>query len=138
MPGWTWAAVLVVTVVLIAIVVMFRGAQDADLQKKLLEWVDKLVPFILGAGSGGAAGGALVVARADPSLIGGGATDLTWPLAVAVSGVVIAIATMVGSARTVEIRDKLVGYFSAVFPFVLGLFAGAGAGVGVVFLGLVG
>ena len=41
---------------------------------------------------------------------------------------VIAIALMVGQALNGDIRDKLLGYFTSIIPFVVGAGAGTAAG----------
>ena len=122
MPRWPWALVFAVGSVLLAILIMFWGATEPEVQLTLLGWLDRVIPFIVGAGAGGTAGAGWAY---------GGrrfAVDWSWPLAVAVFLAVIAIALMVGQALNGDIRDKLLGYFTSIIPFVVGAGAGTAAG----------
>lgn len=118
----TWAAFLVIAVLLIAIAIMFHRTDDAEFQMTLLGLVDRIIPFVLGAGTGYAAGTGLAISSGK-----GGTADFrelasnwTGPLTGAVVVMIIVIAFMVGDAVTVDVRDKLVGYIGDVAPFVVG------------------
>ncbi len=129
MKKWPWPLVFVIVGVLIAILIVFWRTTDPALQAQMLGWLDLIVPFIVGAGSGGAAGSILILRSKDAAGARRLAIDWSWPLAVIVIVVVIAIALMVGEAATDEIRDKLLGYFTSILPFVVGTGVGAVPGV---------
>ena len=57
MKDLTWPGVVVFTGVVAAIVVMFGLANDDTTRKHLLGYFDTIVPFIVGAAAGAAAGG---------------------------------------------------------------------------------
>jgi hypothetical protein len=128
MQKWTWALVTVVGVLLLAIWIMFIRATEPELQVRLLGWLDQIIPFVVGAAAGGAAGAGLTLLADDRGKQRRLAVDWTWPLAVAVSLVILAIGLMVGDALNGEIRDKLLSYFTSVIPFVVGTGAGAATG----------
>jgi uncharacterized membrane protein len=136
MTTWTWPLVVVIGLVLAAIVVMFGLSDDPSMQTRLLGYLDTVVPFVVGAGAGAAAGGSVGFLKgARPKLrasasetAGALGTDWTWPLVVLIGLVLAAIVTMFGLTHDAAMRSKLLGYFDAVVPFVVG--AGAGAAVG--------
>ena len=130
MTRWTWALATVVGIVLGAIVVMFGLTADPAMQSRLLGYLDAIVPFVVGAGAGAAAGGSFLFLKGVQQKLSLDmlVTDWTWPLVLVVGLVVAAIVAMFGLTDDAAIRDRLLGYFDAVLPFIVG--AGAGATVG--------
>ena len=53
---------------------------------------------------------------------------VTWPIVVVVVAVLAALAVMFGLEQDPAMRQRMLGYFDSVVPFILGLGAGAGAG----------
>jgi len=51
-----WSSVVVLIVVVAAIVIMFSVTNDQAIQNHLVGYLDVIVPFVVGAGSGGAVG----------------------------------------------------------------------------------
>ena len=63
MKEWTWPSVVTFTVVVAAIVIMFGLTDDPTMRKQLIGYLDRIVPFIVGAATGGAVGGSIGFAR---------------------------------------------------------------------------
>ena len=63
MKDWSWISVVVFIVVVAAIVIMFSVTNDQAIQNHLVGYLDVIVPFVAGAGSGGAAGFAVGYAK---------------------------------------------------------------------------
>ena len=118
--------VAVLAVLLFSIAGVFWFVDDEDVRKKVLNWLDMLVPFVLGAGSGGAAGALSMGAGSDPNLLGGYGPHLTYQIGTAVICLIVSIALMIARSKPGGVREKLLGYISAVLPFLLGLGAGGG------------
>jgi uncharacterized membrane protein len=120
----------VIGLVLAAIVVMFGLTDDPAMQTTVLGYLDAVVPFVVGAGAGAAAGGSVGFLKGAQAKLGAGAlgTDWTWPLVVVIGLVLAAIVAMFGLTDDASIQTKLLGYFDAVVPFVVGAAIGGGVG----------
>jgi cysteine synthase len=57
MKEWKWPAVALVGLVLAAIVVMYGLTDDPTIRAHLVGYLDSIVPFIIGAATGGTVGG---------------------------------------------------------------------------------
>ncbi len=118
---------LVLFVVLVGVIAgMFWLTDDAALEGTLLSTFDALVSFVVGGGAGLASGTGLgVLARYRAVQNQPAPSDLTWPLVMALSVVLLAMLAMFAGTGDPSLREQIVGYAKAILPFVVG--AGAGA-----------
>jgi hypothetical protein len=54
--------------------------------------------------------------------------DLTWPAVVVFIAVLAALVVMFGLAGDVALRNRILGYFDSIVPFIVGAAAGATVG----------
>jgi hypothetical protein len=58
MQEWKWPAVAAFGLLLAAIVAVFGLANDQDTRNHIIDYLDAIVPFIVGAAAGGTVAGA--------------------------------------------------------------------------------